>query len=150
MMQAVMLTTGSVISGSAALAVSQAGEFVPQDLDIYVTLANLTVLIVFLNEQGYSIQLPPVTMTRSSYNKSTVALSFKNDAGEKINFIATTDQHVVHAITQFHSTCVMNYIAYYGIVCLYPEWTMRKIRFVTAGPTGIFSVTTLQQTILVQ
>ena len=54
-MQAVMVTTGAVISGSVALAVPQAGEFVPQDLDMYVTLTNLAVLLVFLNEQGYSL-----------------------------------------------------------------------------------------------
>ena len=28
----------------------------------------------------------------------------------------------------------MNYIAYYGI-CLYPEWTMRKVGLVTDRPT---------------
>jgi len=35
-MQAVMLTTGAVISGSAALSVLHVGEFVPQDLVIVV------------------------------------------------------------------------------------------------------------------
>jgi hypothetical protein len=59
--------------------------------------------------------------------------ALRNDAGEKVDLIATTEQHVIHAITQFHSTCVMNYIAYYGIVCLYPEWTMRKTALMKAG-----------------
>lgn len=134
-MRAVMLTTGAVISGSVALAVLQAGEFVPQDLNIYVTSTNLAVLLIFLNEQGYTVQMPKPTTTSDGYNRSTVTLTLKNDAGERIDLIATIEQHVIHTITQFHSTCVMNYIAYYGIVCLYPEWTMRKMGLVTNRPT---------------
>jgi hypothetical protein len=35
-LRAIMAATGAVISGSTALAVLLGGEFVPQDLDIYV------------------------------------------------------------------------------------------------------------------
>jgi len=49
-LQAVMLTMGAIISGSAALAVLQPGEFVLQDLDIYITSKNLAMLIIFLND----------------------------------------------------------------------------------------------------
>jgi hypothetical protein len=69
---------------------------------------------------------------KNGYPKTSVTLTLRNAVGEKIDLVATTEQHVVHAVTQFHSTCVMNYIAYYGIVCLYPEWTMRKTAFVKA------------------
>ncbi len=131
-LRAVMLNTGAVISGSAALAVLQPGEFVPQDLDIYVTSKNLATLIVFLNEQGYDVQLPAPGTPKSGYPRTTIILTFKNNAGEKIDLIATIEPHVVHPITQFHSTCVMNFIAYYGIVCLYPEWTMGKMGLVRA------------------
>ena len=132
-MQAVMQTTGAIISGSAALAVLHAGEFVPQDLDIYVTSKNMATVLVFLLEQGYSIQIPRHNTTINDYMKSTVILILKNDAGDKIDLIATTEPHVMHAITQFHSTCVMNYISYYGVVCMYPEWTMRKKGLVKAS-----------------
>ena len=47
-----------------------------------------------------------------------------NGEGEKIDLIGTTEEHVLTTITQFHSTVVMNYIAFYGIICLYPEWMM--------------------------
>ena len=125
-LRGVMLTTGAVISGSAALAVLQPGEFVPQDLDIYVTSKNFATVVVFLKEQGYNVQIPTTDVHTSAYPKPNVILTHKNQTGDKIDLIATTERHVVHAITQFHSTCVMNYIAYYGIVCLYPQWTMRK------------------------
>ena len=136
LMQAVMVTTGAVISGSAALAVLNAGEFVPQDLDIYVTSKNTATVLVFLLEQGYSVQIPRAAhnTTTDNYTKSTsVTLTLKNEAGDKIDLIAATEPHVVHAIAQFHSTCVMNFISYYGIVCMYPGWTMRKKGLVKAS-----------------
>ena len=49
---------------------------------------------------------------------------------EKIDLIRTTE-HILTTITQFHSTAVMNYISFYGIVCLYPEWTLRRYALVT-------------------
>ena len=36
-LRAIMAATGAAISGSTALAVLLGGEFVPQDLDIYIT-----------------------------------------------------------------------------------------------------------------
>jgi hypothetical protein len=131
-LRTVMVTTGAVISGSSALAVLKAGEFVPQDLDIYVTSDNFATVLVFFNEQEYNIQIPAPSSTKKKYPTSTVVLTLKNGTGEKIDLIATTEPHIIHAITQFHSTCVMNYISYYGIVCLYPEWTMRNKGFVRA------------------
>ena len=50
----VMLTTGAIISGLAALAVLQPREFVLQDLNIYVTSKNFAIVVVFLKEQGYN------------------------------------------------------------------------------------------------
>lgn len=63
----------------------------------------------------------------------SVMVTLKNRTGDKIDLIATTELHVVHTITQFHSTCVINYISYYRIICLYPEWTMRNKGFIRAA-----------------
>ena len=137
-MQAVMLMTGAVISGSAALAVLHAGTFVPRDLDIYVTSKNMATMLVFLLEQCYSIQIPARNSTVNDYTKTTVnltVLTLKNDAGDQIDLIATTEPHIIHAIAQFHSTFAMNYISYYGIVCMYPGWTMCKKGLVKASTT---------------
>jgi len=133
-MQAVMLMTGAVISGSAALSVLHVGEFVPQDLDVYVTLKNMVTVLVYLEEQGYSVQIPLHNSTINGYMKLAIILTLpvKNDTGDKIDLVATTEPHVTHAIMQFHSTCVMNYISYYGIICMYPKWTMRKQGLVKA------------------
>jgi len=123
-LRAIMVTTGAMISGSAALAVLHTGKFVPQDLDIYVTSENFAAVLLFLQEQGYEVQMPEIGATKKVYGDSTVTLTLKNRGREKIDLVATTEPHVVHAITRFHSTCVMNFITYYSIVCLYPEIRM--------------------------
>jgi len=127
-LQALMITTGAVISGSAVLVVLHTGDFVPQDLDIYVTLRNFITILVFLNERGYVVQIPlqDAMINNYTYMKSSVKLTLKDHKGNKIDLIVTTEPQVIHTITQFHSMCVMNYISYYGIVCMYPEWMMCK------------------------
>jgi hypothetical protein len=79
------------------------------------------------------VQIPELKATKNVYADSTVTLTLKNKGGERIDLIATTEPHVVHAITRFHSTCVMNYITYYGIVCLYLEWMMCGVGFMRNG-----------------
>jgi hypothetical protein len=135
----VMMATGAVISGSAALAVLLGGEFVPQDLDIYVNANGFAEMLVFLMDHGYKLVIPRQNYgLTKEYPESTIVLTLKrNGTGEgetrKIDLIGTTerDAHPLTAITQFHSTAAMNYIAFYGIVCLYPEWTMRRNGLVT-------------------
>ena len=56
-----------------------------------------------------------------------------NGEGEKIDLIGMTEKHVLTTITQFHSTAAMNYIAFYGIVCLYPKWIMRRNGLITGN-----------------
>ena len=129
-LRAIMVATGAVISGSTALAVLLRGEFVPQDLDIYVNAKGFTAVLAFLVNHGYRVVISesrPHYAHKKKYPNSKYVLTLKSDGeGEKIDLIGTTEEHVLATITQFHSTSVMNYIAFYGIVCLYPEWTMRK------------------------
>ena len=132
-LQAIMAATGAVISGSTALAVLLGGEFVPQDLDIYVSAKGFAAMMVFLTDHGYQVVISrPRYAHKKRYTGSKNILTLKRDGEEqKINLIETTEANVLTTITQFHSTSVMNYIAFYGIVCLYPEWTMRRNGLVT-------------------
>ena len=41
--------------------------------------------------------------------------------------IVVPAKNVVEEATKFHSTVVMNYITYYGVVSLYPSWTMSGV-----------------------
>ena len=102
------------------------GEFVPQDLDIYVNDRGMARILIFLTNHGYQIITPqPGHALKKKYPASKIILTLKRDDGEKIDVIGMTDR-VLATITDFHSTVVMNYISSYGIVSLYPEWTMQK------------------------
>ena len=130
-LRTVMVATGAVISGSTALAVLLGGEFVPQDLDIYVDAEGFTTMLVFLMNHGYQVVIGPHYAHNKIYPGSKNILTLKREGEEeKIDLIGTTE-HVLTTITQFHSTAVMNYISFYGIVCLYPEWTLRRYALVT-------------------
>ena len=127
-LQSVMKTTGTVISGSAALAVLFRGEFMPQDLDFYVNKKGFTTMLLFLMDQNYQVTTSrPYYKSQKRNTKSTTILTLKyKNENMKIDLITTNEEHVLDTITQFHSTVVMNYIAFYGIVCLYPDWTLQK------------------------
>jgi hypothetical protein len=56
-LRAVMVATRVVISGSSASAVLKVGEFIPQDLDIYVTSHNFATVLVFTNKDTTYIYL---------------------------------------------------------------------------------------------
>ena len=134
-LQATMVATRVVISGSTALAVLLGGEFVPQDLDIYVNAKGFPAMLEFLLNHGYQVVRPqPCYAHKNKYADSKNILTLKRDSeGEKIDLIRTTEVIVLATIPQFHSMAVMNYIASYGIVCLYPEWTMQRNGLVTRG-----------------
>lgn len=130
-LRAIMTATGAVISGSTALAVLLGGEFVPQDLDIYVNAKGFIAMLGFLTDHGYQVVMPqPHYAHRKDYHSKNI-LTLKRDGEEQKIDLIRTEVHILTAITRFHSTVVMNYIAFYGIVCLYPEWTMRRSGLVT-------------------
>ena len=132
-LQSVMKATGAVISGSAALAVLFGGEFMPQDLDFYVNEKGFTTMLTFLMNQNYQVTTSgPYYKSQKKYTKSPkiLTLKYKNE-NVKIDLITTTEKQLLNTITQFHSTLVMNYIASYGIVCLYPKWTLKKNGLIT-------------------
>ena len=121
-----MMATGAVISGLTALAVLFGGEFVSQDLDIYVNDREMARILIFLMNHGYQIITPrPGHALKKKYPASKIILTLKRDDREKIDVIGTTNC-VLATIMDFHSTVVMNYISSYGIVSLYPEWMMQK------------------------
>ena len=57
-LRTIMMATGAVISGSTALVVLFGGEFIPQDLDIYVNDRGMARILIFLTNHGYQIVTP--------------------------------------------------------------------------------------------
>ena len=132
-LQSVMKATGAVISGSAALAILFENMFMPQDFNFYVNEKGFRTMLIFLTNQNYQVTTSrPYYESQKKYTKSPMILTLKyKNEDMKIDLITTTEEQVLNTITRFHSTVVMNYIAFYGIVCLYPDWTLRKIGLMT-------------------
>jgi len=120
-----MIASGAVISGSAALSILHPDRFDINDLDFFVTAKGYPILLAFVLDHGYKVDIRGVQS--ADYADVNVVLTLVHAASKaSINIVASTDSHVVGTITQFHSTIVMNYIAFYSIVCLYPTWTMKN------------------------
>ncbi|KAF8169495.1 hypothetical protein BJ912DRAFT_1086852 [Pholiota molesta] len=133
-----METTHTVISGSWALYALFPDAFIPGDLDLYTSNPKkqlFTPLIRYLIPRGYTI----ASLEDENYIAAQVdleaadignimKLSKKNiyDTRRHINIITSRSQVQIRPIFRFHSTVVMNYIASYGLVCLYPELTLHR------------------------
>lgn len=132
-----MARTNTVISGSWALLAIFPDSFTANDLDLYTTGSpniEKNELLSFLSSHGYCV----VTSMDSDYFMSTPFANNNSTAIQCIYKLArlTTEQHPtinvivsktaseLQPIFEFHSTIVMNFIAWYGLVCLYPSLTL--------------------------
>ena len=116
-----MAQSGAIISGSAALSVLQPQKTGPHDIDFYVPPKGSTQLLIFVLAHGY--KLTP----REGYYSAQIVLKLVHPVSASRIDIVVPAKNVVLEVTNFHSTVVMNYVAYYGIVCLYPSWTLNRV-----------------------
>ncbi|KAF8185388.1 hypothetical protein BJ912DRAFT_852763 [Pholiota molesta] len=131
-----MESTHAVISGSWALYALFPTAFRPGDLDFYVsktrrTCANL--LTYVLNSKGYkAVAYGDTTYLDIDDDDSALFMVLKyakpsGPASKSINIVISLARSEIEPILHFHSTVVMNYIAPYGLVCLYPALTFRRM-----------------------
>ncbi|CAA7269286.1 unnamed protein product [Cyclocybe aegerita] len=121
---AVMGISHAIISGSYALLVFFHGTFIPQDLDIYVPVQWIHILKAYIVERGWKKN---DDHKDTAYDMASVLdiLLFKHPQSNRtINVIISRTSSAIQPIVEFHSTLVMNYIASYGVVCLYPTLTL--------------------------
>jgi hypothetical protein len=120
-----MKESGVIISGSFALSIIHPGQFTPNDIDFYVTSFGFATVLLFVQSVGYTI-IPSKDSGRK-YGTNLIVVELKHSLSQKcINIITGLEGHAVRFITRFHSTLVMNYISWFGLVSLYPEWTLNK------------------------
>ena len=119
-----MAQSGAIISGSAALAILQPQMQGPSDIDFYVPPRGLAWLLKFVLAHGYELATP--THGEKEY-PSRLVLKLLHPVSAACVDIIVPAKHVVEEVTEFHSTVVMNYVTYYGVVSLYPSWTMARI-----------------------
>jgi hypothetical protein len=117
----VMAQSGAIISGSAALAVLQPQIKEPYDIDFYVPPRGLAQLLKFVQAHGYEL-----TPGEGDYSPQIVLKLVHPVSASRVDIVVPANG-VVQEVTRFHSTVVMNYIAYYGAVSLYPSWTLNRV-----------------------
>ncbi|KAJ2917597.1 hypothetical protein MD484_g2750, partial [Candolleomyces efflorescens] len=118
--------TQSLISGSFFfLVTSEEVAYETGDIDMYTVEDYYLIVIEYLKSKGYT----SIKKIRLGYRTTLDAVStiyeLYNHGGRKINVVVSVGMAVL-PILHFHSTLVMNYISYHGLVCLY-ETTMHAI-----------------------
>ena len=129
-LQDTMKQSGAIISGSTALLLLHPGRFLPNDIDFYVMPPGYHVLLVYLQRCGYQIERHHTSHYPSLRQIRSVHFLHSEESFQCINIIVCEGPHALSTISHFHSTLVMNYISYYGVVCLYPMWTMLNFGFI--------------------
>jgi hypothetical protein len=118
----------SVISGSVALSLLHPDAFQPNDIDFLVPKHNQIIVSAYLQTVGYR-RLNEET-AQYICGSISIIFVFKHEVtGEIANLIVSETSSPLQPIIEFHSTIIMNFISWYGIVSLYPELTMRKIGY---------------------
>lgn len=131
---AIMKSTKTYISGSVALLSLHPDTFAPNDIDFYVSSQGGQQFVEYVISLGF-YQMP---FTSSTYNTGCIDKSIRFQkpsiphtlsSPHTINIIFSRTSCALQPIMEFHSTLLMNFIAWYGVVSLYPELTMNKTGF---------------------
>lgn len=121
--------SGAVISGSAALLAICRANFLPNDLDLYVSeFDDFNMLREFLSSCGYASVMERRTGPSSSqYSTKFISRveTFTNEKQTRVIQVIYSVRHAAIApILNFHSTLLMNYVSAENVVCLYPTLTL--------------------------
>ncbi|KAH7903734.1 hypothetical protein BJ138DRAFT_1120097 [Hygrophoropsis aurantiaca] len=121
-------THSSVVSGSVALHFfDPAGNWVPEDMDIYVPSERKKKMLRFLETIGYYVVergriVPPAYQGGCGfYSVTTVCNGSKN-----IDVITAIGKASIAPIFRFHLSAVMNFLSADSFFCAYPTLTTEK------------------------
>jgi hypothetical protein len=113
----------------------------PGDLDFLCGLGKLMAVLTFFLSQGYvevsrrvkygdSVVESPEDATENAYYNSdvldTIVVLSKPGWGCKINVLESSLPCAEAPVFFFHSTLVMNVLTAKGVICFYPQWTLRN------------------------
>ncbi|KAJ7753757.1 hypothetical protein B0H16DRAFT_1263496, partial [Mycena metata] len=124
---ALLRTTRSIVSGSAALLMVTDLEFIPGDLDIYTPLSQEESAMVIVQTQ---MKYLPITsrMPRGYPDNSGILKVHRLEKGHRsMNVIIVQGEDPTVAIFHFHSTVVMNCLTGFGLYCAYPSLTLSDV-----------------------
>ncbi|KAJ3520266.1 hypothetical protein NMY22_g12831 [Coprinellus aureogranulatus] len=132
-----------IMSGSNVLEIMSPGHFEPGDLDLYVPCGAVEAAEAFILKNPMYRALGDVIPARSPYMGEsddgvtqtgiiTVKYYAHELTGRLINIIETRLTSSPSAIFAFHSTVVMNFVTWNGLVSGYPLSTCKGFGFVNA------------------
>jgi len=134
----VLKSTNTILSGSAALLLIHPGLFHAKDLNFYTADDDDNpTLGYFLESCGYEAVPTPADVVRTFYSDSVRSiLAYRRTVGSvstHISVVFVYPPTPVAAVVEFHSTVVMNFLTWYGLVVLYPELTLFRQGVVLQG-----------------
>ncbi|KAF9563138.1 hypothetical protein CPC08DRAFT_761079 [Agrocybe pediades] len=127
----VLMETKTLLSGSAVLAALHPNTFEPGDLDFYTRSDGCGPFSSFLEMCGFELSRLDEN-DGALYDLTTIHSVSKycrvvDAVPVSINVISVPpDVSPIQAIVEFHSTLVMSFVSWYGLVCLYPRLTLQK------------------------
>ncbi|KAH6903740.1 hypothetical protein BKA70DRAFT_1227665 [Coprinopsis sp. MPI-PUGE-AT-0042] len=144
--------TDSRVTGSTALVASVECDFTNQDIDIITPNSQSENVIKFLKQCKFTEAPANVDAEEEDAYTRNGAIekvhTLFNAAGRKVNVCQSENESSVAPILLFHNTCVMNWISFDGVTCLYPaltnehkgEWQVRQGKRYTNGDEGIINL----------
>ncbi|KAJ7112878.1 hypothetical protein C8R46DRAFT_932425, partial [Mycena filopes] len=125
--------TRSLISGSVPVAALFPGRFTPNDVDVYTPEGQEHTMIKRVQEDmEFAMDREPATVHYPRH--STIAKIYWFRKGPaKINLIIVKGDNAAIAVFQFHSTLVMNILRWDGLLCAYPDSTLKGIGLVNTS-----------------
>ncbi|KAJ2911883.1 hypothetical protein MD484_g8534, partial [Candolleomyces efflorescens] len=103
-----MEVTDTLVSGSFLLPLMERKTCIPNDLDIFASLGSYEMVLSYLRKKGFQDckRIYPNGRQVGAYSNNLRDISFIYEVKNKRSY-------------KFHSTPVMNYLSFHGLVCLY-------------------------------
>lgn len=124
--------TDSIISGSTAALVLTDASFLPNDLDVYVAEQHEATMLHVLQHSQY-FALDRSQSNSYSSNVAILRVHWLTKGDCIVNLIVVEGANATRAIFFFHSTFVMNFIAWHGVYCAYPDLTLLRLGLIHSG-----------------
>lgn len=120
----------AIISGSYALLAFHGAIFELGDLDIYAPTNRQVDIDAYLKGKSYvRLEGPSAYAAENPSIKRTVQYS---RGAMTIDVVYAATNCAIQVVPEFFSTTVMNFVGWYGAVCLYPGYTLSKLSIMNA------------------
>ncbi|KAJ3564752.1 hypothetical protein NP233_g8087 [Leucocoprinus birnbaumii] len=129
----VLRRCNSIVGGSCALRALSEKEFTPNNIDIYVPSTHTDEMLAYLKDNGYDVTSQAVSEPFGvgywlKHISSVIYLTRMTASGSTVAHVhQTTSRSAVLPLCTSDLTGIMNFITPRGIVCLYPQLTLRGV-----------------------